>query len=407
MNKTFIMATTLKTEVNYFIIKKSGEKEKPFPKKSLYYDILKEVLYFYIGKSPAGDPNGYPIKLTGTVNLDSGASGSVDGISVNGVEIMSPAKATATLVSLLTNVFATNTAQCTSVIAGNTVVLNALTYTAVDGVKTDFTEFSADGTDDDVAADLKDSIENDARAGTTGDVSATVSTDTVTMTTDVLGTGGNAITLTETGGTITLGGATFSGGVNADKLTANALEYTAVVGVPANFTEFSTDVDDNAAAASLVAAINGDSRAGTLNDLTAAAVTNVVTMTQTVSGAEGKDTTLVENTSGARITISGATFDAPVAFDTDLSTTATNTAANISGFVTDYSAIAVGALITIMNEKTGRIVDAFDVTTEVTTIAATDVDMGFETGGLINGSGDEFGGIAALETVLRTDTAAP
>ena len=111
--------------------------------------------------------------------------------------------------------FATGTATLATVTAGDTLVVNGLTYTAVTGVKANNTEFSVDGTDTVDAADLADSISQDARTGTIGDVSAVSAAAVVTMTSDLEGTAGNAVTLTETGTTITVSGATFTGGANA------------------------------------------------------------------------------------------------------------------------------------------------------------------------------------------------
>jgi len=112
------------------------------------------------------------------------------------------------------NVFATGTATLLVVQAGDTVTINGLQYLAVAGAKANNAQFSVDGTDTVDAADLADSINNDVRAGTIGDVSATSSLGVVTITTDVLGTAGNAVTLAETGTTITISGATLSGGVD-------------------------------------------------------------------------------------------------------------------------------------------------------------------------------------------------
>ena len=512
------MATKLEVDVNYFVITEASGKVSAFPKKSIYYELAKEVLYFFIGKQRVAGT--YPIGLTGTVTLDTGASGSVDGISVDGVEIMSGAKATAvmasaddsatsstgtvTLLGALANVFSTNTAQCTSVIDTDTCVVNGLTYTAVDGVKSDNTEFSADTGDNECAADLAASINADVRSGTIGDVSAVASTDTVTLTTDVAGVAGDATTLAETGSTITLGNATFENGVDADFTTINGLVYTAVAGTKANntqfsidgndtvdgddladsinndvrsgtlgivsavnaageitltsdevgtsgdattltssdgttlavsgavfsggddpdtitvngliytcvsgtptdFTEFSNDTDDDATAASLAVAVNGDTRAGTLDDVSATSLTDTVTFTQTVGGAGGSATTLTENTSSSGITISGATFGAAEDFDTSLTVTASNVAANITAYDSfpNYSATNVAGLIVIQNESTGVEVGGFTVASEVTTIATTDVDMGVETGNLIDGSDDEFVAVTGLLTFLRTNT---
>ncbi len=130
------------------------------------------------------------------------------------------------IISPLANVYATATAQCTSVIATNTLVVNNVTYTAVDGVPTDFLEFSADGDDTACAVSLARAIQGDLRAGTTGNVSATSLGDLVTLTTTTKGLAGNLITLTQTGGTITLSGAVFSGGVDGDLDADNIEEKT-------------------------------------------------------------------------------------------------------------------------------------------------------------------------------------
>jgi hypothetical protein len=510
------MATALQSIVNYFVITEADGTVRSFPKKSVYYEIAKERIAFFVGKQKVAGP--YPFGLTGTVDLTAGASGSVDGISVGGEEIMSGAKATAVLASVdesttaatataqctsvVGNTFSTNTAQCTSVIATDTVTINGLLYTAVSGVKSDNTEFSVDTGDNECAADLADSVNNDVRSGTLGVVSASASTDTVTLTSDVLGVAGDATTLAQTGGTITLGGATFSGGVDADTITingllytavagtkadntefsidtdddscaadladsvnndvrvgtlgivsasattdtvtltsdqvgtagdattlaetgttitisgatfsggddpdqivVNGLTYTAVAGTPADFTEFSTDTDDDATAVSLAAAVNGDTRSGTLGDVSASATTDTVTFTQTVGGAGGKATTLTENTSSGSITISGATFGGAEAFDTDLDTTAINVAANITAYSSNYSATAASGLITIKNIRTGKEVAGLTVTSEVTTISSTDVDMGVDTGDLLDApGGSPFVDVAALLTFVRTNT---
>ncbi|MCH7647129.1 MAG: hypothetical protein IIA83_00775 [Thaumarchaeota archaeon] len=112
------------------------------------------------------------------------------------------------------SVFATGTVTLLDVGAGDTVTINGLLYTAVAGAKANSTEFSVDENDTVDAADLADSINNDGRLGDLGDVSATSSLGVVTVTSDQIGTAGNAVTLAETGITITISGATFSGGVD-------------------------------------------------------------------------------------------------------------------------------------------------------------------------------------------------
>lgn len=493
----------------------------PQPTKDIRYKLINETLHFLIKNDISiGAKKGYLVGLTGTVDLTAGASGSVDGITVDGVEIMSGAKATAvmsgvapntfadgtvTLASVTLFEFATGTAQCTTVIVGNTITVNGLLYTAVSGTpsedefdidtgdnetatslaaqitadtrsgtlndvtatstgdtvtmtqtvtgvggnattlaqvgdtitlsgatfsggsdpdnvtvngllytavagsKSDFTEFTMSGTDAVNATDLAHSIHNDTRSGSSGDLSASSSGAIVTATTDVSGTGGNAITLVSSDGTRigVSGSGTLTGGVTAETITVNGLVYTSISGSKGtDFTKFSTDTDDDATALDLADSITRDTRAGTLNDVTATATTDTVTMTQTVSGAGGKATTLAET--GTGITISGATFGGAEAFDTSLTITAANVAANINAHtsVPNYSATSAIGLITIKIESDHTAVQGLTVTSEVTTIASTDVDMGVDTGNLEKTAGTLFISLAELVTFLRANTGA-
>ena len=198
----------------------------------------------------------------------------------------------------------------------DTATINGLAYTAVSGAKANNTQFSIDTSDTAAATDLAASVTADVRSGTSGDVTATSAVGVVTCTTTVTGTGGNTITLASSdGGRLALSGATFSGGVTADTITANGLVYTAVAGARANNTQFSIDTSDDAAATDFAAAVNADSRSGTLNDLTAAAVTDTVTLTQTVGGTGGNATTLASSSDAVRLVISGATFTGGLAAD--------------------------------------------------------------------------------------------
>ena len=127
------------------------------------------------------------------------------------------------VISPTANVFASGTSQCTSVIATDTITVNGNLYTAVAGTPTNDTEFSIDNNDTSTAISLARAINTDDRNGALGDVSATSLGDTVTITTNKKGYAGNATTLSETGGTITLSGATFTGGldgnINVDEMT--------------------------------------------------------------------------------------------------------------------------------------------------------------------------------------------
>lgn len=112
---------------------------------------------------------------------------------------------------------ATGTAQCTSVVAGNTYTLNGKTYTAVaDASYTtgEFDTFSvgATPTDTECAANLAAAI--NGREAQSAAVVATSSTDTVTITAGRLGSWANSIGQAQTGGTITLSGANLTGGTD-------------------------------------------------------------------------------------------------------------------------------------------------------------------------------------------------
>lgn len=273
--------------------------------------------------------------------------------------------------------------------------VNGLVYTGVAGVKGDNTEFSIDTSDDATATDLADSITNDARSGTLDDVTAGAITDTVTCTQTVAGVGGNATTLTSSdGGTLAVSGAVFTGGTDADTATVNGLVYTAVAGAKSDDTEFSIDTSDDAAATDLADSIDDDTRTGTLNDLTATAATDTVTAVTTIGGTVGNATTLASSDEAGRLTISGSTFTGGLdnalvssitcdsvevmsgteIFVTDLATTATNIAANITAFtsVPNYNAVAVGAIIEIESEVGG---DTFAVVSSSAVIATTDGNL--------------------------------
>lgn len=96
---------------------------------------------------------------------------------------------------------AKGTVTCLGVLAGDTVTVNGLLYTAVAGVKADNTQFSIDTSDTACAFDLANSITLDARIGTLNDQTATSALGVVEITTDALGVSGNAVTLVSSNGT--------------------------------------------------------------------------------------------------------------------------------------------------------------------------------------------------------------
>ncbi len=116
---------------------------------------------------------------------------------------------------VLALVSATGTVTLASVLAGDTVTINGLVYTAVAGAKANNTEFSIDGSDTVDAADLVDSITNDTRQGTLADITAANVAGVVTFTSTAIGAAGNAVTLVSSEGTrLAVSGATLAGGVD-------------------------------------------------------------------------------------------------------------------------------------------------------------------------------------------------
>ncbi len=344
------------------------------------------------------------------------------------IDTVSPTQATGTVVlaSAVANTFSTNTAQCTSVIATDTVTINGLLYTAVNGVKSDDTEFSVDTGDTACAADLADSVNNDVRSGTIGDVSASPSTDTVTLTTDVLGVAGDATTLAETGGTITLGGATFSGGVDADTVTFDGKVYTAVDGTKSDDTEFDISGSNNADATDLADSIDDDVRPGTSGlSVTATATTATVTIVETLGGTAGNALALASS-SGTRLAVSAATLtggldDAEVSgilvnsvevmngaetSGADKNVLATQVAASITAktSVPNYTAEAAGAVVTITADDEDTGVNGFVVASTVVKATSTDVNMAGAGASIVDSTDTPFATWTALLDFLEDNT---
>ena len=311
---------------------------------------------------------------------------------------------------------------------GDTATVNGLLYTAVVGAKADFTEFSVDTSDDACATDLADSIDVDFRAGTLNDVTASATTDTVTIVQTVRGVGGDATTLVSSdGGTLAVSGAVFSGGADGDTVTVNGLLYTAVVGAKDDDTQFSVDTSDTATATDLADSIDDDVRVGTLNDLTAVGAVAVVTATTTVGGTVGNATTLVSS-DGGTLAVSGAVFtggldDALVSsitvdsievmsgtevFDTDIDTTASNIAANITAHtsVPNYTATASGDTITITADVKGTGGNGLVVVTTEAVFTTTDTNLAGAGADIVDSGDAAFATHAALITFLEANTGA-
>jgi hypothetical protein len=148
-----------------------------------------------------GDTGGTYTLFDGYIKkIDAAASaidGNVDNVAANQAEV----KATGTI-TLATSV------------AGDYVIVNGLTYTGVSGAKSDNSEYSIDTSDTAAALDLADSISSDARHGVYGYLTALSALGVVTVTSNLTGAEGNKVAMSTPDVTITLSGATLSGGID-------------------------------------------------------------------------------------------------------------------------------------------------------------------------------------------------
>lgn len=116
------------------------------------------------------------------------------------------------------NTFASGTVVVDALLsAGDTVVINGNTLTGISGARTSGSDdFNAGlGTVDALAAEIAAAL-NDVANSFAADVSASATTDTVTIEAVTPGAGGNAITLSVTGGNMTASGANLTGGGGVD-----------------------------------------------------------------------------------------------------------------------------------------------------------------------------------------------
>ncbi len=221
--------------------------------------------------------------------------------------------------------FARGSAVFLSVVATDVLIVNSLTYTGVNGVKANNTEFSVDTSDTAAAADIVDSI--NSRDG--ANVLATSVGTTVFIVAIAEGAVGNALTfsspdttITETGSGTLINGTgvkasqtlTLSSAVADDFVVVDGLTYTAVAtgtGTTAKFDEWEIGASDTLSAAALVAAINGrENRPDGGGNVVASNVGAVVTITAVFFGTAANSVTTVGS---ANITAGGATLAGGVA----------------------------------------------------------------------------------------------
>lgn len=112
------------------------------------------------------------------------------------------------------NVAATGTATFSTAVATNTLTVNGVTFTAVASGATG-NQFNIGADDTASAANLAAAINASTSPAVKGSVTASSALGVVTITARAPGTGGNAITLAETGDGITVSGEVLSGGFNA------------------------------------------------------------------------------------------------------------------------------------------------------------------------------------------------
>ncbi len=221
------------------------------------------------------------------------------------------ATGTVTVCCPVANVFACGqiTVAFCCIAACDTVTINGLVFTGVCGAKdcTD-TQFSICTNANTVAADLADSIDDDVRAGTIGDVTSTATCAVITTVSDTCGTLGNNISQGVSNSTaFVCVDAVFSGGVDADTVTINGLLYTGVDCAKCGNTEFSVCCTNCVIATDLALSITCDTRTGLtvpLLDQVGAAVCAVVTVTAD-AGQDGNLIGLVSN-DAATLAVSGA-----------------------------------------------------------------------------------------------------
>lgn len=254
---------------------------------------------------------------------------------------------------------ATGTATLTSVSAGDTVVVNSNTYTAVAGTKSGNTQFSIDGSDAKDAEDLAlsiNSLDTNVRA-------TTDATNVVTVNAFTRGTAGNAFTLSQTGGNVAVSGATLAGGGASPQVHLQAentkFKITKDGTTTSQGTAYSAKIamNEDDTIKEMVGATNMDKnlRVSFQTDTTATA-----TPTGTVTAASA----IVGNT----VTFNGLTYtaisgdkgadDTKFNIDTSDSATATDLADSIDddvrvGLYGDVTAVAVGDVVTITHGTAG------------------------------------------------------
>jgi hypothetical protein len=168
------------------------------------------------------------------------------------------------------------------------------------------------------------------------------------------GTAGNSLTLSRAGaGSMTVSGATFTGGKEAETITVNGTVLTANV-------DFTAETSNDATATNLAVAV------AALANITASAVTNVVTVTADNEGTAGNAYTLATSNVAAA-TVAGATLtggvngDTVVVNGTTCTCVASSAGANEFTNITELEAL-VEAVALIDSSQNGTVVSILAAT---------------------------------------------
>lgn len=335
------------------------------------------------------------VKATGTVTLvdylkaiQQTASGSITyGNPVEAVK----ATGTVTVVDYLKAIL---TAATASITYGNPVEAEYASGTITYGVPVDGDHVTVNGTiftkvaaNPDPADEFTSISQLTALVNGLANINATDNGTVITVKADVRGTAGNAYTLARDGtGTLSVSGATLTGGVNGDTVIVNGTTLTCVAsGAGAN--EF-TDITSLEVLTEALSDINS-SENGT-----------VVTLTSATAGSSGNSKTLALGGANAgTMTISGANFtggynNLVITFngtaltqgtdftaETSNNATATNIAAAIDA-IAGVGASANAAVVTITNDAYGT---AGNAKTLVTSDTAAATVSGATLSGGVNG----------------------
>lgn len=184
---------------------------------------------------------------------------------------------------------ATGTLTAASVAADDTCVINGVTFTAVDGaVELGEATFDCSGTDTDCATSLAAQVNGYASPLLSGVVAAKSAAAVATLYAVNQGTSGNAITLVGTAVRLEASAATLE---NGEAIANN---------------EFDMAGTNATTAAALAAAINASTTAE-VQQVTAEADDDVVTVTSKVAGLAG-NTIVWESSNGTRLAVTGSGF---------------------------------------------------------------------------------------------------